>query len=176
MPRWCLLLLRMPRDRSEEYASKVRNNLPLCYSGIPYAANLQKHSSYLWHVQFVHLQFLAWHIYECIYCDQLGWLLFLFHHILLLFLLSSNVCNLSRSLCLVDLSAPKGLSNTGITMVSYWVWMKTILCVIDQLSIENMQQLCNTEGQKVDSERLALDTRIKIGKRFDIDLLHDVTP
>ena len=41
--------------------------------------------------------------------------------------------------------------------------------------IENMQQLCNTEGQKVNGERLALDTRIKIGKRFDIDLLHDVT-
>ena len=39
-----------------------------------------------------------------------------------------------------------------------------------------MQQLRNTEGHKVDGERFALDTRIKIGKRFDIDLLHDVTP
>ena len=54
---------------------------------------------------------------------------------LLLFLLSSNVCNISRSLCLVDISAAKGLSSTGITMVSYWTWIKTILFVIDQLSM-----------------------------------------
>ena len=45
-----------------------------------------------------------------------------------------------------------------------------------QHTIEDMQQLRNTEGQKVDGERLALHTHIKIGKRFDIDLLHDVTP
>ena len=39
-----------------------------------------------------------------------------------------------------------------------------------------MQQLRNMEGQKVDGERFALHTRIKIGKRFDIDLLQDITP
>ena len=38
-----------------------------------------------------------------------------------------------------------------------------------------MQQSHNTEGQKVDGERFALDTCIKIGKPFDINLLHNVT-
>ena len=43
-------------------------------------------------------------------------------------------------------------------------------------AIEDMQQLRNTEGQKVDGEQFALHTCIKTGKRFDIDPLHDVTP
>ena len=39
-----------------------------------------------------------------------------------------------------------------------------------------MKLVTNTEGQKVDGEQFALDTCIKIGNRFDVDLLHDVTP
>ena len=44
-------------------------------------------------------------------------------------------------------------------------------------TIENMQQLCNTEGQKVDGERLALDTRISNSYNMDTralaHLLHE---